>query len=122
MDKDVEFMERSQLKEEVRKLRLELRRAHGYTQGMLELESELKQVRQITQTWLDQQGHNRCWYYPELFVRLAELLGLKMTVQPSLPPRAEFEAGCKRYQHEEFGNEGQVSRDEHAHVEGSGSL
>ncbi len=103
MDSDVEFMERSQLKAEVRQLRKSLREANGHLQGLVELESELKQVRQITQTWLDQQGHNRCWYYPELFVRLAELLGLKMTIQPSLPPRAEFEAGCQRYQNEEFG-------------------
>lgn len=86
MTDDVEFMDRVQLKAEVRRLR-----------------SELQEVRRTTQSWLDQQGHNRCWYYPELFVKLAEKLGLKMTDEPSLPPRAEFEAGCKRYQIEEFG-------------------
>jgi hypothetical protein len=29
-------------------------------------------------------------------------LGLKMTVDPSLPPREEFEQGCKKFQDEEF--------------------
>ena len=64
---------------------------------------KLKEVRQITQEWLDQQGHNRCWYYPELFAKLTATLGLKITVDPALPSRPEFEEGCRRFQNEEFG-------------------
>jgi len=65
---------------------------------------KLKEVRQITQEWLDQQGHNRCWYYPELFAKLVKTLGLQMTVDPALPPRTEFEEGCKKFQDEQYKN------------------
>lgn len=64
---------------------------------------ECAQARQIVQTWIDQQGHDRCWYYPDLFRRLASLFGLPATKEPRLPPRNEFEAGCRRYQDEEYG-------------------
>lgn len=63
------------------------------------------QTRKIVQSWLDQQGHDRCWYYPDLFRSLVKLLGLSATKAPKLPPRREFEEGCKRYQSEEFGPE-----------------
>jgi hypothetical protein len=67
------------------------------------LGEENSQVRATIQSWLDQQGHNRCWYYPELFRQLVQILQLTMTVEPSLPPRCEFEGGCRRYQDEEYG-------------------
>ena len=55
------------------------------------------------QSWLDKQGHERCWYYPELFNQLASALGLKAAVAPGLPSHTEFVEGCKRYQAEEYG-------------------
>lgn len=54
------------------------------------------------QNWVDRQGHDRCWYYPEIFRELSEILGVQTTVTPELPPRAEFEQGCTRYQDEEY--------------------
>ena len=53
--------------------------------------------------WIDKQGHDRCWYYPELFRKLTNLFGLTPNPEPALPPRKEFEAGCFRYQDEEYG-------------------
>lgn len=73
------------------------------TLGTMDDSEKLKEVRQITQEWLDQQGHNRCWYYPELFAKLAATLELKISVDPALPSRPEFEEGCRRFQNEEFG-------------------
>lgn len=61
------------------------------------------QVKAITQEWADKQGHERCHYYPELFRRLAEVLGVKSQFDPCLPLRPEFEKGCRRYQDEEYG-------------------
>jgi len=73
-----------------------------------------KEAKQIVQNWVDQQGHERCWYYPELFEKLVVLFDVQMTVDPSLPPRCEFEAGCKRYQNKEYGNElGTTQRGSH---------
>jgi hypothetical protein len=56
------------------------------------------EAKKTIQNWVDQQGHDRCWYYPELFEKLVAMFDVQMTVEPSLPPRCEFEAGCKRYQ------------------------
>lgn len=57
----------------------------------------------IVQTWLDKQGHERCWYYPDLFNQLATLFEIQPSVEPALPSRAEFQEGCRRYQVEQFG-------------------
>lgn len=65
----------------------------------------LDQAKAVIQEWVDKQGHDRCWYYPELFRRLVDLFGIKPTVEPCLPPRGEFKGGCKLYQIEEFGPE-----------------
>ena len=68
-------------------------------------ENKLKQVKDIVQTWKDKQGHERCWYYPELFEKLAEVLDVKFTRDTKLPPQEEFEAGCKRFQNSEYTRE-----------------
>lgn len=70
----------------------------------MDLSHELDAVKVVIQEWVDKQGHDRCWYYPELFRRLATILDIKMTVEPKLPPRQEFELGCKKYQDEEYGS------------------
>jgi hypothetical protein len=62
-------------------------------------------VKTLIQTWLDKQGHERCWYYPDLFLKLAAILDLKPKYPPTLPSRDEFEKGCKRYQDQEFGTD-----------------
>lgn len=61
------------------------------------------QTRAIIQEWVDKQGHDRCWYYPDLFRRLAALHDIRPTVDPVLPAREEFERGCDRFQDEEYG-------------------
>ncbi len=85
IDQDIEFMDRVTLKNEIRKLR-----------------AQERQITEAIQIWVDQQGHNRCWYYPELFYKLVQLLGIKPKVEPSLPPLQEFKAGCTRYQNLEY--------------------
>jgi hypothetical protein len=59
-------------------------------------------TKQILQNWVDQQGHERCWYYPDLFRQLIAIFRVKASLPPKLPPRSEFEAGCRRYQMEEY--------------------
>ncbi len=64
--------------------------------------SILDEARRLLQEWVDKQGHDRCWYYPDIFKKLAILLDVKMTVEPGLPPRCEFEDGCKKFQDEQY--------------------
>ena len=55
----------------------------------------------LLQEWTDKQGHDRCWYYPDIFCRLCEIYGI-MPGEVKLPPLDEFKGGCERYQKEEF--------------------
>ena len=68
----------------------------------------LARVRRLVQDWLDKQGHDRCWYYPEIFTELARALDLQHIVlkPPQLPSLAEFKAGCERYQREQYPHAG----------------
>ncbi len=60
------------------------------------------ETKNILQEWADQQGHERCWYYPDLFHRLIALHEVEAKTEPCLPPLDEFKRGCERYQREEF--------------------
>lgn len=62
-----------------------------------------RQVRALIESWAAKQGHDRCWYYPEIFLELAKAVGLEIGLDPKLPPRAEFEEGCRKYQCEQYG-------------------
>ncbi len=70
---------------------------------MNETEKRYHKAREIVQEWVDKQGHERCWYYPDLFKRLVDVFDIKSSVDPQLPSREEFEEGCRRYQDEEYG-------------------
>jgi hypothetical protein len=59
-------------------------------------------IRTEIETWLAKQGHDRCWYYPEIFHRIAALLDIPVPSHPILPPLTEFKRGCERYQVEQF--------------------
>ena len=60
------------------------------------------QVISVLQEWIDKQSHDRCWYYPDLFNKLIEITGVSPKLKPNLPPRNEFELGCKKYQDQEY--------------------
>lgn len=69
------------------------------------IDEKFIKAKSIIQEWVDQQGHERCWYYPDLFNELVKLFEIKQTVESKLPPRKEFEEGCRRYQAEQFERE-----------------
>lgn len=50
-------------------------------------------AKQAIQEWVDKQGHERCWFYPELFERLAAIFGVTQSVPSMLPPLEEFKFG-----------------------------
>lgn len=71
--------------------------------GLITDSIEVEEARNILLTWAYQRGHDRCWYYPDVFLKLCELFDTVPSNHPDLPPREEFEAGCKRYQDEQYG-------------------
>ncbi len=68
----------------------------------MDAEQKCAEAARVIQEWVDKQGHERCWYYPDLFRRLAILFGVEASQEPALPPLEEFKEGCRRYQREEF--------------------
>ena len=56
----------------------------------------------ILSEYIEKKGHDKCWYYPELFNQLLELYGVK-SVEPELPPRKEFREGCMKFEDEMYG-------------------
>jgi hypothetical protein len=70
----------------------------------------VRQATQIVSDWTSKQGHDRCWYYPELFNELAALLGIEAR-DPGLPSRQEFELGCRRYRAEQYAPKPPSNRD-----------
>lgn len=71
-----------------------------------------KFTKQILTEWVQKQGHDRCWYYPELFEQLIQLYSLEVPPGAKIS-RAEFEAGCKRFQDKEY----QIDRSQHTQHE-----
>jgi hypothetical protein len=63
---------------------------------------KIEMARAALQEWADKQGHERCWYYPEIFRQLCEILGVVVTQPMNLPPRPEFGKGCDRYEKEVY--------------------
>lgn len=63
---------------------------------------KIENIRQVVLQWASQQGHNKCWYYPDLFNELIEILGIKpneyIPTNQTLPSVEEFKKGCERYQ------------------------
>ena len=64
-----------------------------------------EQVKQEVELWSSQQSHDRCWYYPDVFAKIAEIVGAKVDQPKGLPPLHEFKDGCCRFQKSEFGDE-----------------
>ncbi len=62
-----------------------------------------KIAQRLIETWVNKQGHDRCWYFPELFEDLAKLYRIDFPKTLGLPSREEFECGCKKYQDEQYG-------------------
>ncbi len=69
---------------------------------MEKLERKYNEARSIIQEWISKQGHDRCWYYPDLFRKLAKIFEIESSKELNLPPLEEFKKGCEKYQKEEY--------------------
>lgn len=63
---------------------------------------QLFRIKQAIKKWIDKQGHDKCWYYPEIFKEISDILEIKTDKNIEIPEE-EFELGCKNYQDELYG-------------------
>lgn len=66
----------------------------------MSVDDKVEAAREALQSWVDKQGHEQCWYYPEIFRELCEILEVEARRSPNLPPIEEFNVGCARYRNE----------------------
>lgn len=57
--------------------------------------------------WAALSGHDRCWHHPEILERLCAIMDVAVEPTP-LPPRCEFEDGCRKYADELYGKSEQL--------------
>ena len=55
------------------------------------------EARHALRRWAEHQGHDRCWWHPDILCVLATILGVSIP-EPRLPPREEFRTACARYE------------------------
>jgi hypothetical protein len=67
-------------------------------------------VAELVRSWASKQGHDVCWFYPEIFEEIAVALGV-VFVPPNLPPRREFRSGCRIYEEQVYVGNGPVPND-----------
>ena len=65
-------------------------------------QEKVDEAKKLLQEWIDKQGHDRCWYYPDIFRKLINLFDITSKKERLLPPLEEFKQGCKRYQEKEY--------------------
>ena len=58
-----------------------------------DLVKEVIKLRQAIRKHRDCQGHNLCWYHPEMWKLLPE----STTIDKEVPPWGEFLSGCIQY-------------------------
>lgn len=81
---------------------LDVKEYHDALDDAIKRLEVLDSVTAVATEWRDKEGHDSCWYYPELFAKFLTTLGLDPKPAHSLP-RAEFEVGCRRYADELYG-------------------
>lgn len=60
-----------------------------------------RKIRKLIQKWVNKQGHDACWYYPDIFEEIMSVLKMKK-IKKKLPTIEKFDKGCKQYQKEIF--------------------
>lgn len=56
-------------------------------------------VKAQVQEWLNKQGHDSCWYYPDVFTEIAKTLDIEIkNINRMLPVRKEFNANCEKFE------------------------
>jgi len=70
-----------------------------YRKEILEDSKRLSLIYEKVYEWVNKQDQDKCWYYPDIFREICKILNIS-EFKEILPPRCEFEEGCRKYQEE----------------------
>lgn len=62
----------------------------------------LATITKVVTEWQAKEGHDACWYYPDLFAQIMTALNIEPKLH-SVPPRGQFEDGCRKFQDQTYG-------------------
>ena len=67
----------------------------------------LAEVKRLVEEWAGKKGDDRCWYYPEIFLEIAAVVGASLTIRPELLLicQLDFEDNCRRFSEEQYHSE-----------------
>lgn len=60
-------------------------------------------VKELLIKWANLSGQDKCWHHEDILTKLCEVFEIPILEKPVLPPRCEFEKGCKDYQDKIYG-------------------
>lgn len=80
---------------------------------MTDLEEKLLEVKNVIREWDEKRGHERCWYFPELFKKIADIVGVELMNGPYVPTPEQAARGCERYWKEQFALDVRVRPEEY---------
>lgn len=76
---------------------------------MIDYQDKYQATVNILSEWTSKQGHEKCHYHQDLFIKLAELYDVTIPEHlKGLPSLCEFQAGCQAYQNLLFGRSDNV--------------
>lgn len=67
------------------------------------MENKFRETITILKNWANLKGQDNCWYHPEILKELCDIWNIPINNNSQLPPRNEFEKGCKSYQDKIYG-------------------
>jgi len=75
----------------------------AYWTVCLYLHLKLQRIRRHITDWHKLQGHEACWYMPDLFQKIAAEVGLDdLKFEPPQISRKQFDSGCREFADELF--------------------
>jgi|SRR5690606_24869251 len=68
---------------------------------MIILENEqgkVKRIKTLIQEWDNKRGHDKCWYYPEIFEDIAKVVNVPLINNQPCVPRTDFRNNCQIFE------------------------
>lgn len=67
-------------------------------------DEKLNNIKTVLKSWFLKEGHEKCWYYPDIFNKIVSILDIDLSrFWYNVPSKEDFCRGCERYQKDLYG-------------------